>query len=64
MKGLVKGIIENNEWGSQIRNYVLEPYKLIKDLRSGYESSNVEKILDGDILEMIESVLKTKENKK
>lgn len=62
--GEVKGIIENNEWGSQIRNYVLEPYKLIKDLRSGYESSNVEKILDGDILEMIESVLKTKENKK
>jgi peptide chain release factor 2 len=60
----VKGVIENNEWGSQIRNYVLEPYKLIKDLRSGYESSNVDKILDGDIMEMIESVLKAKVEKK
>ena len=46
--------------GSQIRNYVLEPYKLIKDLRSGYESSNVDKILDGDIRELMESVLKIK----
>ena len=50
----------SNEFGSQIRNYVLEPYKLIKDLRSGYESSNVDKILDGDIRELMESVLKIK----
>ena len=56
----IKGINVSNEFGSQIRNYVLEPYKLIKDLRSGYESSNVDKILDGDILEIMESVLKTK----
>ena len=56
----LKGIAESNEWGSQIRNYVLEPYKLIKDLRSGYESSNVDKILDGDLLKLMESVLKTK----
>lgn len=56
----IKGIQESNEWGSQIRNYVLEPYKLIKDLRSGYESSNVDKILDGDLLKIMESVLRTK----
>ncbi len=56
----IKGINLSNEWGSQIRNYVLEPYKLIKDLRSEYESYNVDKILDGDILEIMESVLKTK----
>ncbi len=56
----IKGINESNEWGSQIRNYVLEPYKLVKDLRSGYESSNVDKILDGDILKIMESVLKAK----
>lgn len=56
----IKGISVSNEFGSQIRNYVLEPYKLIKDLRSGYESSNVDKILDGDILDMMESVLKIK----
>ena len=56
----IKGENLSNEWGSQIRNYVLEPYKLIKDLRSEYESSNVDKILDGDILDIMKSVLKTK----
>ena len=56
----IKGINVSNEFGSQIRSYVLEPYKLIKDLRSGYESSNVDKILDGDIRELMESVLKIK----
>lgn len=54
----IKGIVDNNEWGSQIRNYVLEPYKLVKDTRSGYESSNVDRILDGEIKPIIESVLK------
>ncbi len=46
------------DFGSQIRNYVLEPYSLVKDLRSGYESSNPAKILDGDISDLLESVLK------
>lgn len=44
-------------WGNQIRNYVLHPYKLVKDLRSGYETSQIEKILDGDMNELIESIL-------
>ena len=55
----IKGIPVDTSFGSQIRNYVLEPYKMIKDTRSGYESSNVEKILDGDILELLESLLKS-----
>jgi len=47
-------------WGSQIRSYVLHPYKLIKDLRTKYESSKVENILDGDLDGFIESYLKNK----
>ena len=48
------------DFGSQIRNYVLEPYSLVKDLRSGYESNNPTKILDVDIGPIIESVLKSR----
>lgn len=49
---------DNINFGSQIRNYVLEPYSLVKDVRSGYETSNPEKVLDGDIYPFIESVLR------
>lgn len=45
------------EWGSQIRNYVLHPYKLVKDLRSGYETSDVAAILDGDLNQCIKAYL-------
>ncbi len=54
----LKGENVDINFGSQIRNYFLEPYKLIKDLRSGYESSNTDKILNGDILPILESLLK------
>ena len=55
-----KGISDSINFGSQIRNYVLEPYTLVKDLRSGYETSQAFKVLDGDILAIMESVLKLK----
>jgi peptide chain release factor 2 len=45
------------EWGSQIRNYVLHPYKLVKDLRTDYETSNTQAVLDGDLNEFIKSFL-------
>ena len=44
-------------WGNQIRSYILHPYKLIKDLRTGYETSNVNDILDGKIDKFLESSL-------
>lgn len=51
------------DFGSQIRNYVLHPYKLVKDLRSEYETSNVQAVLDGDLDEFIKSVLMLSVNK-
>jgi len=45
------------EWGSQIRNYVFHPYKLVKDLRSAQETSNVQNVMDGDLMPFIKSYL-------
>ncbi len=45
-------------WGMQIRSYVLHPYKIIKDLRTRYEESNIEQVLDGDLDPFIEAFLK------
>ena len=48
---------KNIGWGNQIRSYVLHPYKLIKDLRTNYESSNVSDVLDGNIDQFLEQSL-------
>lgn len=45
------------EWGSQIRNYVLHPYKLVKDVRTGTETSATDAVLDGDLDAFIKAYL-------
>jgi len=45
------------EWGSQIRNYVMHPYKLVKDVRTGHETGNVDAVMDGDIESFLKSYL-------
>lgn len=55
----VKGPNQSAEFGNQIRNYVLHPYKQVKDTRSGYESSDVEKALDGQLDPIIDAWLET-----
>ncbi len=55
---------KDNAWGSQIRNYVMQPYQLIKDVRTGVETSSVQKVLDGDLQEFIEAFLMGKVNPK
>ena len=56
-KRKIEGEKKKIEWGSQIRNYVLHPYKLVKDLRTNYESSNPSNVLNGEINEFIKAYL-------
>jgi peptide chain release factor 2 len=54
---IIEGKKKKIEWGSQIRSYTLHPYKLVKDLRVNYETSNVQDILDGDLGDMMKAYL-------
>ncbi|NLB86107.1 MAG: peptide chain release factor 2 [Bacteroidales bacterium] len=53
----LEGQKQKIEWGSQIRNYVLHPYKLVKDLRTDYETGNTQAVLDGKIWDFIKTYL-------
>ena len=54
----IRGEITDNGWGSQIRSYVLQPYTMVKDHRTGFESGNAAAVLDGDIDGFINAYLK------
>lgn len=53
----IEGEKKKIEWGSQIRSYVLHPYKMVKDVRTNYETGNVQAVLDGDLSAFIKSYL-------
>lgn len=53
----IEGSKKKIEWGSQIRNYVLHPYKMVKDLRTNIETSNTQAVLDGEIDEFLKAYL-------
>jgi len=53
----VEGSKKKIEWGSQIRSYILHPYKLVKDNRTNYETSNVQSVLDGNIDDFLKTYL-------
>jgi len=53
----IEGTKKKIEWGSQIRSYVMHPYKMVKDLRTNYETSNVQAVMDGDLKDFIKAFL-------
>jgi peptide chain release factor 2 len=56
----IRGDIVKAEWGQQVRNYVFHPYKLVKDVRTGYETSDVNGVMDGGLEAFIQSYLRWK----
>ncbi|MFC2099523.1 peptide chain release factor 2 [Candidatus Bipolaricaulota bacterium] len=53
----LQGELKDNEWGSQIRSYVLHPYQMVKDHRTEHETGNIQGVLDGDLAAFIEAYL-------
>ncbi|VVB01539.1 unnamed protein product [Arabis nemorensis] len=56
----IRGDVVKAEWGQQIRNYVFHPYKLVKDVRTSHETSDITSVMDGDLDPFIKAYLKHK----
>lgn len=56
----IRGNAVKAEWGQQIRNYVFHPYKLVKDVRTAYETSDITSVMDGELDPFIKAYLKHK----
>ena len=54
----IKGEMKKIEWGSQIRSYVFQPYTMVKDHRTNYESGNIDDVMDGNLEGFITAYLK------
>jgi peptide chain release factor 2 len=54
----MRGEAQKAEWGKQIRSYVMQPYKMVKDHRTDYETQDIEKVLDGDLEKFMEAYLR------
>ena len=58
----IKGVQMKIEWGSQIRSYVFMPYQMVKDTRTGFETGNIDNVMDGDIDGFINAYLTASAN--
>jgi peptide chain release factor 2 len=60
----MRGEAQKAEWGKQIRSYVMQPYQMVKDHRTDYETSDIQKVLDGDLDGFMEAYLRKQKTKK
>ena len=63
-RGAIEAAKMRIDFGSQIRNYVMHPYKLVKDVRSGFETANVDGVMNGEINEFLKAFLMRKGQEK
>ena len=54
----IRGEVKEIGWGNQIRSYVFQPYQMVKDLRTGVESGNIQDVMDGNLDPFIEAMLR------
>lgn len=60
----LRGAAQKADWGKQIRSYVMQPYQLVKDHRTNYETSDIQSVLDGQLDGFMEAYLRDQKTKK